>query len=529
MSFSLVKSHFDIGLLKDSNKGSGYFKMEKGKVVLVGAGPGELELITLRGLEYLKQADCVVYDRLLNPAMLDFTKDQCEKIFVGKANHHHTMVQDDINQLLYDKASEGKLVVRLKGGDPYVFGRGGEEALFLRECQVDVELVPGISSAIAALAAAGIPITHRGLSKGFQVITAHSRKDEPADINYSLLVDEDITLLFLMGLSHVSEIARGLISAGRDAHSPVAVVSSGTTNHQKKVIGTLANIAELVEVNHLESPAIIIVGKVVTLADRLSMFEERPLFGKKYFLPTIRNFNYSYDTGIVESNENALEKTLTDYGAEVIRFETGRIMHRKINLDFLHDMKSGDYFVFTSKNGVKSFFWNLREEGLDLRSLCNVKIAAIGAGTADGLLRFGVTADLVPLKQNGAELAALLSNDATGEANVYWLSTTDSSQGFEEGLSDNLHLNKIVCYENISSNNTISPETLKEILDCDGAIFTSGSNAKMALKATGGRLPETIYSIGPACSKAIKSLGFEKVREAEISSYQGILEMILGQ
>ena len=194
------------------------------KVVLVGAGPGEWGLLTLKGAEYLKQADCVIYDRLLNKKFLEMTPEGCEKIFVGKENHNHTMKQDKINELLYEKSKEYNLVVRLKGGDSYVFGRGGEEALYLLERDVNVEIVSGVTSPIAALSAAGIPITHRGLAKGFQVITAHSRKDEPADIDYSQLLDDTVTLVFLMGLSHVAEIAKGLINAGRSLDTPAAVI-----------------------------------------------------------------------------------------------------------------------------------------------------------------------------------------------------------------------------------------------------------------------------------------------------------------
>ena len=210
-----------------------------GKVALVGAGPGDEGLLTVRGLELIKKADCLIYDRLLNVRCLALTKENCEKIYVGKENHNHTMKQDDINELLYKKSKEYELVVRLKGGDPYVFGRGGEEALFLNTKGVEVEVVPGISSSVAAAALAGIPLTHRGLSKGFMVITAHNQKDAISEIDFSLLTDEDITLVFLMGLSHVGDIAKGLIDAGRRADTPAAVISCGTTTNQKKCVGTL--------------------------------------------------------------------------------------------------------------------------------------------------------------------------------------------------------------------------------------------------------------------------------------------------
>lgn len=245
-----------------------------GKVVLVGAGPGDTGLLTLKGEKYIKQADCLVYDRLSSPEFLSMAKAGCELIYVGKENHKHVMKQDAINELLYEKSKYHELVVRLKGGDPYVFGRGGEEALYLADRNVEVEVVPGVSSSVAALAAAGIPITHRGIAKGFQVITAHSRKDEEADIDYSLLTDETITCVFLMGLAHVKSIAAGLMKAGRRADTPAAVISNGTLAAQRKCIGKLADIGEKIEEAKLTSPAIIVVGDVVSLNDRLDFFEK---------------------------------------------------------------------------------------------------------------------------------------------------------------------------------------------------------------------------------------------------------------
>ena len=259
-----------------------------GKVVLVGAGPGDTGLLTLKGEKYIKQADCLVYDRLSSPEFLSMAKAGCELIYVGKENHKHVMKQDAINELLYEKSKYHELVVRLKGGDPYVFGRGGEEALYLVDRNVEVEVVPGVSSSVAALAAAGIPITYRGIAKGFQVITAHSRKDEEADIDYSLLTDETITCVFLMGLAHVKSIAAGLMKAGRRADTPAAVISNGTLAAQRKCIGTLADIGEKIEEAKLTSPAIIVVGDVVSLNDRLDFFEKRPLFGRKITVPYIK-------------------------------------------------------------------------------------------------------------------------------------------------------------------------------------------------------------------------------------------------
>ena len=497
-----------------------------GKVVLVGAGPGDLDLLTLKGKEYIKQADCIVYDRLLNKRMLELAKSDCEQIFVGKENHHHTVPQDRINEILYEKALEKKLVVRLKGGDSYVFGRGGEEALYLKERDISVEVVPGISSSIAALCAAGIPITHRGLAKGFQVITAHSKKDALADIDYSTLLDDTVTLVFLMGLAHVGEIARGLIDAGRDAKTPAAVISNGTTVRQKKVVGNLTNIEELVKSAGLESPAIIVVGNVVTLADELAFFESRPLFGKKYFLPKILGFNYNLTKGVYEESLNELEMKLEEKGADVFAPATGKILPKETDLAFLEEVLADDYIVFTSGNGVKSFFWNLFEvNGLDLRAIPKVKFAVVGKKTAEVLKSFGIKADLIPKKQTGAALAELLNNSAA-KSNVYWFCGKEQAPDFEKLLSPEFRLTKLISYENKHLDVALSDEQKQWIAACDGVILTSGSNAE-AVKKSLDVYPTNIFSIGPTCTGTLKDAGVDNVSEATKNSYDGLMEMII--
>ena len=498
-----------------------------GKVALVGAGPGDEGLLTVRGLELIKKADCLIYDRLLNVRFLELTKENCEKIYVGKENHNHTMKQDDINELLYKKSKEYELVVRLKGGDPYVFGRGGEEALFLNTKGVEVEVVPGISSSVAAAALAGIPLTHRGLSKGFMVITAHNQKDAISEIDFSLLTDEDITLVFLMGLSHVGDIAKGLIDAGRRADTPAAVISCGTTTNQKKCVGTLDNILELVQKEKLISPSIIVVGKVVTLSDDLSYFEKRPLFGRKIFLPKIERFEYSLENkgGLQASNE--LEKGLTENGAEVFSIVSGKIVPTEIDLTFLNDVHEEDYIVFTSASGVNAFFYNLFEVGgMDARSLPGCKYAVIGEKTAQALSRFGIRADEVSIRSTAKDFARQLCGSAPSGATVYWMCAQKHSADFEKELSPEVNLKKIICYENVAGKAHISDEYRQKLYECDATIMTSGSSARFALRLT-NRLPGTVFSIGPACSAVLSELGVTKVIEAKEASYEGLLDAIL--
>jgi len=501
--------------------------MSNGKVVLLGAGPGQIDLISVKGLDYLRKADCIVYDRLVNDKLLLCTSSNCKKVYVGKENHRHTLPQDEINNLLYEMAKIHKLVVRLKGGDPYVFGRGGEEALFLSQKGIAVEVVPGISSSIAALELAGIPITHRGLAKGFQVITAHSRTDTASEIDFANLTDPDITLVFLMGLAHIRDIAENLIKVGRDFETPVAVISNGTTNYQRKVVGTLSNIATLVENASIKSPAIIVVGKVVSLESKLSFFENRPLFGKKYFLPTILNFNYSYELGIYRNYDNEIEDRLIDNGAQVIRLVSGEIAPKRIDLSFVSKIHKGDYLIFTSQNGVKAFFWNLMEAGLDTRAISDASFAATGAKTALSLSSFGIKADIVSSKQNGEDLANILNKNISESNKIYWLCGAVTSDEFETNLNAKDSLIKIPCYENRKTNNIIlSDEEKSEILSCDGAIFTSGSNAIFGIEVMDGKLPNNIYSIGKFCSKTIASFGFVNISEAKFSSYDGLMEII---
>lgn len=488
-----------------------------GKVVLVGAGPGDTGLLTLKGEKYIKQADCLVYDRLLSPQLLSMAKAGCELIYVGKENHKHVMKQDAINELLYEKSKCHELVVRLKGGDPYVFGRGGEEALYLVERNVDVEVVPGVSSSVAALAAAGIPITHRGIAKGFQVITAHSRKDEEADIDYSLLTDETITCVFLMGLAHVKSIAAGLIKAGRRADTPAAVISNGTLAAQRKCIGTLADIGEKIEKAKLTSPAIIVVGDVVSLNDRLDFFEKRPLFGRKITVPYIETM----------AGTNELIAKLQQLGADVTPVKTG-IIKPIIIPDFINKIKSADWILFTSKNGVKSFFYNLDLAGADIRLIANARFAVVGKATEKELAKHHIKADLIPTEQTGkglaGELSSHMSDNDDDEIKVCIFSAKEASPDLEAELKGICELEKIDAYVNEQADESISESIGNSISE---AVFTSASNVDRFFDM----LPEnayveTAYSIGEKTTAALKQYNVRKILQADDSSYEAIVDKI---
>lgn len=491
-----------------------------GKVVLVGAGPGDTGLLTLKGEKYIKQADCLVYDRLSSPQLLSMAKAGCELIYVGKENHKHVMKQDAINELLYEKSKCHELVVRLKGGDPYVFGRGGEEALYLVERNVDVEVVPGVSSSVAALAAAGIPITHRGIAKGFQVITAHSRKDEEADIDYSLLTDETITCVFLMGLAHVKSIAAGLIKAGRRSDTPAAVISNGTLAAQRKCIGTLADIGEKIEKEKLTSPAIIVVGEVVSLNDRLDFFEKRPLFGRKITVPYIETM----------AGTNELISKLQQLGADVTPVKTG-IIKSIIIPEFADKVRSADWIVFTSKNGVKSFFYNLNLAGADIRLIANARFAVVGKATEKELAKYYIKSDLIPAEQTGKGLAEevkfYMQDDyklSNKKSKVCIFSAKEASPDLEAGLKGICELEKIDAYVNEQADESI-PESIGNSIS--EAAFTSASNVDRFF----GMLPEntyveTAYSIGEKTTAALEQYNVGKIVQADDSSYEALVDTI---
>lgn len=490
------------------------------KVCLVGAGPGDVKLLTIKGKEMIQKADCIIYDRLASRELLKLAKDNCELIFVGKENHKHVMKQDDINILLEKKAREYELVVRLKGGDPYVFGRGGEEMLFLKDKDIEVDVVPGVTSAISVLTYAGIPITHRGISKGFQVITAHSKKDEPSDIDYSKLLDKDVTLVFLMGLAHVGEIAKNLILAGRPKDTKVAVISNGTTAKQVKCVGALETIEEQVKLAALESPSIIVVGDVVGFSDELDFLSNKKLFGKRIVVPYIERFHFSYGKKENESYENRLVNMLRDNGANVFVRRVGKIvpMENKLTKD---ELGSFDWLIFTSANGVSSFIYNLEKSGLDIRGIGNANIAVIGQKTADVLKDYSIKADYISIGQSQECLAEELLRFIKKDDKVLYISAKLNGGQLEERLTNRCIFVKKVFYENEECE-------FDEIKDSyDFICFTSASTVKRYLKKSDIPDKARIVSLGESVSKALSVNGYQDYHQVEEASYESMVETIV--
>jgi uroporphyrinogen III methyltransferase/synthase len=375
--------------------------IKKGKVYLVGAGPGDVGLLTLKGLRNLQRADVIVYDFHMNAQMLNYADRNAEFIYAGKRGGQHEMTQDQINAVLVASAQRGKTVCRLKGGDPFVFGRGGEEAEALADAGIDFEIIPGVSSSIAAPAYAGIPLTHRKYSSSFAVITGNEDVDkENSTLNWPHLAKSFDTLVFLMGVKNMGRIITKLLEHGKPAGTPAAIVRWGSRPDQKTVTGTLADIAEKAAAEKISPPAIMITGDVVRLRDKLKWYENRPLFGHRVLITR----TYVPDYGPLE-----------DLGAEIFEFATIKTMPPEdyAPLDSaIADAESYHWLVFTSANGFDYFVRRFIEKGRDIRDLKGIRICAIGPKTADSIKSFGLKIDLVPDEFNAEGLISAFLKDA---------------------------------------------------------------------------------------------------------------------
>jgi uroporphyrinogen III methyltransferase / synthase len=357
-------------------------------VYLVGAGPGDPKLITVKGKEAIAKADVIVYDRLASSQLLQNARPEAERIYVGKLPDRHTLTQEEINDLLVEKAKAGHIVTRLKGGDPFIFGRGGEEAERLVDEGITFEVVPGITSAIAVPAYAGIPVTHRDFNSSFSIVTGHERPEKTdSSINWEKLATATETLIFLMGVSNLSFIVKQLTKYGRDTKTPIALIRWGTRIEQETLVGTLSDIVQKVEDTGFSSPAIIIVGEVVKLRDKLSWFEQKPLFGKRILVTRAR------------SQSSELTEMIETLGGESIEFPVIRLVEpRRVDVfnEALQYIPRFDWVIFTSVNGVKYFFDRIRKQKIDIRQMANARLAAIGPKTAAALEEKGLLVESIP-------------------------------------------------------------------------------------------------------------------------------------
>lgn len=481
-----------------------------GTVTLVGGGPGDAGLITVKGLKAVREADCIIYDRLSSPELLDEAKRGCEFVYVGKASHHHTMKQAEINRLLVEMSMKYDKTVRLKGGDPYVFGRGGEEGIYLKENGVPFEVVPGVTSAIAGPTYAGIPITHRGIAHGFHVVTAHDKDDKLTNIDFAAMAKGKETCVFLMGLSKVEEIAAKLMEAGMPQSTKAAVVSCAATPEQKTCASDLEHIAEDVKQAGLISPAAIVVGEVVSLREKLKFFENRPLFGKRYLIPSIGD------------KATRMLELLQKQGAIVKEIQVGEIVNQE-KIFKAEELSHVDWMVFTSKNGVNAFFDRLFASGLDVRSLSGCKIASIGDKTSELLRDYGICADLTPREFHSDALADAMKKVLAGGEKVWYFKAGNADAHLKKALQGCCDFKEIIIYENKSVEFDI--EEAGDITGYDGAIFTCASSATRFIQKAGKEWEKSVtsYSIGPKTTACLKKLGIKNIQEAERADYESLL------
>ena len=373
-----------------------------GKVYLVGAGPGDPGLLTLKGKECLERADVVLYDYLANPVLLKYAPATAQRIYVGRRGRGQYQDQADINRLLIERAQEGNVVVRLKGGDPFVFGRGGEEAEAVAAAGVDFEVVPGVTAAVAVPAYAGIPVTHRTLASTVTFVTGHEDPTKPGTLlEWPKLASTSGTLVFMMGMKNLSSIARQLLSEGRSQETPVAAIRWGTKAEQQTIVGTLGDIVAKAEAVHLEPPTVIVIGEVVRLRGQLNWFESKPLFGKRVVLTR------------AQEQVQEFSQLLAAYGAEPVEVPTIQIVPpaswQAID-DAVTRLSAYQWLIFTSVNGVRPFMDRLHAAGRDARALANLRLCAIGPRTAQELATYGLTPDVVPTEFQAEGVIAALAH-----------------------------------------------------------------------------------------------------------------------
>lgn len=489
-----------------------------GKVTLVGAGPGDPGLLTVRGLEVLSQADVVVYDRLISPAVLDLIPTDARRIDVGKNAGCHPVPQHEINQILLREALAGHNVVRLKGGDPFVFGRGGEELEALARGGAAFEEVPGVTSAIAAAAYGGIPATHRDYASSLHIITGHAREDGPLNIDFEALVRVKGTLIFLMGVTALPRIVEGLLGAGMDPATPAAMVENGTLPSQRRCGAGLADLPERAAEMGIHSPALIIVGGVCALASKLCWFEGRLLYGKRILVTRPKD------------RAGTLSSILRTKGAEVVEFpciETRPILPNPSLEAALEGISDYEWLGFTSPAGVEAFWRCLRAMGKDARALGGVKLAAVGSATGKALEDHGLAADLIPEVFDAAHLGESLARAASGK--VLLLRAEEGSAALTEALvAARVEYRDIPVYRTVYQHPD-APELRKELEAgrFDYVIFTSASTVKGLVSAMG---QETDFShvtglcIGSQTAAEAEKYGIS-VKIAEKASIDALVDL----
>lgn len=506
---SLAKRLVDV--LKSGNKGM---------VSLVGAGPGKRDYLSIEALRCIKKADVIVYDALISPSILNEAKMDAELIYVGKRADTIYKKQPEINELLVNLALSGKYVVRLKGGDPFIFGRGGEEALALKKAGISYEIVSGISSSYSVPASAGIPVTHRGAASSVHIITGHEHPAKPSEaLDFSVIAKEEGTLVFLMGLRSLGNICEKLIKNGKNGETPVAVISKGMTAKQRTVYGNLLTIKDEVRKNNIEAPAIIVVGDVVGVGKQIcewqSKNEKKVLSGKRILVTGSRNM------------ADSLEKEFEQYGGETIAISLVETIPDYSDCDdIFNNLEKYSWFIFTSANGVNIFFDRLRNLRVDIRKLANARFAVVGTSTKKALEKYGLYADFIPSKFTSKILAEELSKKLTDKDKILIVRGKQGKNFIEDKFSEmSVEFDKICIYETIQDERR-ADEVKRICPDVDYIVVTSGSGAR-ALRDMAGCEHDNIVAIGPVTKRDCEEAGLRVKLVAEEFDARGIVDVIV--
>lgn len=472
------------------------------KVWLVGGGPGDAGLLTLRGREVLEKAETVIFDRLAGEGLFRFIPPGAELIDAGKEGGRHTLPQREIEEILVRKARAGRRVVRLKGGDPFLFGRGGEEAEALLSAGIPFEIVPGVSSAIAAPECAGIPVTHRGLASSLHIITGHTKEGGLADINYRALASLGGTLVFLMGAGALRQICERLTEAGMDKGVRAAVIERGATAAQRSVHGTLETLPGAAAAKGIKSPAVIVVGEVAALGERFDWKRYLPLAGRKIL--------------VTRPSEKAgkLSGMLRDRGAEVIEMPC---IKTEMMETALPEKFGYGWIAFTSAAGVESFFGLMRKAGRDVRGIGAAKLAAIGRATAAALEERGLGVDLIPGVYDGANLGRELAGRAAGEK-ILLLRAEDGSREITDELKlAMVEFDEMAVYRTIPEKYSFTPSGV------DAVLFTSASSVRGLAAACPEVKPAFACCIGEQTAQAAAKAGFAGIRVAVSATLEALI------
>jgi uroporphyrinogen III methyltransferase/synthase len=497
---------------------------ESATVYLVGAGPGDPRLVTRRALELIAQADVIVHDRLVPGELLSEARPEAEVIYAGKRPAANSISQKEINRLLIDRARAGRLVVRLKGGDPFVFGRGGEEAEALAEAEVPFEVVPGVTAGIAAPAYAGIPITHRDQASAVAFVTAHEDpgKDD-SSLDWKALAAFPGTLVFYMGVRNLHLLAERLIEHGRAAGEPAAVVERGSLPGQRTIVGPLQAIAELATARGLRPPAITVVGPVAALRERLAWLERRPLNGRRIVVTRAR------------AQASSLVERLTELGADVIEAPAIRIVPRRDDPEIAGAARRlaesyYDVVCLTSSNGARLLVDALAAQGRDARALAGTTIAAIGPGTADALRDRGLTPDVMPGRSVAEELSAALVEHGVEGKRVLVARAAEAREVLPATLAAaGADIDVVALYDTVQEQ--LDPEQLDRIAEADYVTFTSSSTVRRFVDAIGGMESwprrARVVSIGPITTETASELGVRVDLEAARHDIRGVIDALV--